>query len=67
MTGHDDGATLCTACGTPTACTASATCWCMAVPHEVPVPTGGLSGCLCPHCLEKHIRNHKDLGRDSAE
>jgi hypothetical protein len=36
-------------------------CWCFAMPHVIPVPSGSgqdaapQAGCLCPACLQKLI------------
>ncbi|WP_373278062.1 cysteine-rich CWC family protein [Acetobacter aceti] len=44
--------TRCARCNAPLECLASADCWCMKLPPELPVPPENLnSGCLCPACL----------------
>ncbi|WP_415417270.1 cysteine-rich CWC family protein [Acetobacter malorum] len=56
----------CEECGTEFPCTADAQCWCMQRPHDVPLPADAATGCLCPACLEKRIRQQHRILPASA-
>lgn len=52
-------ADACPACGGPVACgvaNGEQACWCFALPHMLPMPTGGVEArCYCSACLKALI------------
>ncbi|MFT8463905.1 cysteine-rich CWC family protein [Acetobacter persici] len=50
---------ICEICGADFPCTADSQCWCMQVPHAIPLPAGEAPGCVCPACLERLIRQSR--------
>jgi hypothetical protein len=43
--------TSCSNCNAPTPCNPGHDRWCSDLPHALPVPNQGTTGCLCRDCL----------------
>ena len=43
--------TICSQCNAPMPCDPGHECWCSNLPHILPVPDHGTTGCLCRDCL----------------
>ena len=42
---------FCSECNAPMSCAPEGGCWCSDLPHALPVPDQGTTGCLCRDCL----------------
>ena len=49
---------FCTQCNSPISCNPGHNCWCSDLPHTLPIPDPGTSGCLCRNCLTSKLDLH---------
>jgi hypothetical protein len=49
---------FCSQCNAPMSCYPGHNCWCCDLPHALPVPDQGATGCLCKDFLTKKLKLH---------
>ncbi len=54
---------FCSQCNSPISCNPGHDCWCSDLPHTMPVPGSGTSGCLCRTCLTKNQGLHETAAK----
>ncbi|GBR01552.1 hypothetical protein [Acetobacter oeni] len=59
--------TQCSACGAEMSCMGTTGCWCMTRERALPVTEAGVSGCLCPPCLDRAIARLKISRHEKAK
>jgi hypothetical protein len=57
--------TFCSQCNAAMSCDPGHDCWCADLPHALPVPDRGTTGCLCRDCLTTKLNLDGVEGTDS--